>query len=1346
MATFGKFEVVTELHTGERGTVFSARPAGGGREVKYAVKSFNSHALDSDEQFWETQSFVERAKVQQRVGEAEGSHWAPVYEIGSSPVGTYYVTDFHPLSAASLVAGRVEVSAGVLYSIVRSVVAGLAELKAVAARAHGNLKPTNVLINSRGDVTVAGAVLTDPASGPDAANAGESGDLFALGGLIHLLVLGRPFVGGSDWPPAPARAWLRLGRRQGRLWRKLCADLLSPDPSQRPAGVDAVAKRLKRLVPGRARPSRRLSLAVAAAVVVVAAGAATLLGLRDAGARREVCAAKERWAGSLTAALAEPRRRMLMESDPDLVRVVRELDKAQLGSFDCGGGGRLGFNPDIRKFRQTQETLEAVRRAERGLSPIQWQQLRRAAELQGKFEARGWDKPAQHLARRIASARPGSDNLAEGIERFLVAMAALDRNLPAVEEEWLGVQTRTRALDDTRDPLMRAFAAHLRSAAAASVELTDGGFASLGRLGMRDASQRAEDLFAAYTRLRNEPHDEERFKGEILARIDVNRIQPADIERYVKSLPAYRVPEDQVKLAVAELRKEAAKNEKAVRDSGVDPTSKDFADRLSIVNYRIQRFGEDKHIPRDFVDGVFQKKKQQVAADVQLLLGFIPVEDVNVWKQRLLGEKVTFSSEALRDYWQSWTDGISETVERYAGQRDEIKRLQAETRKLLEVLSDLDRAMPQVPKELADPVLAEAASHKREELMGGVVKDRPPIAFVREPDVPVAESPAVKQAAAAFTQWTRDLSALARDFRLPALLTPDVRPDEKWAAANPGFWNDRIVRTLVSTEVARLNALRAVGRKPRQELLKASQGEDSAERALHAWRLLGAEPTSPPWPTRAGELEAEAKVRQRLFEMLAALPQSDEVNRAVAELNDQGPVRWRRFAEGAGADEAMLGSAFELREAFGADRQQFAALPPEARFNLALLELRRQVGDVSEQKLAPLVADLRQAAADLKDPAVAGDLATRLARIGEKDAFPDAARGDEFVLRPDGPDLQIRFRRVKPRGGRPFFLATTELSFAQFAAIVAANSAWDDLRELVWSPQPGEIGDPRRGPRVWEWALRPAPQMYPTTLWYFADDANDFPKELRDPRLGKFNKAALADAVGGTPGERHPVQYVSPEAALYVAGLAGCRLPTPAEWRAAYEGFEKDVPAEQWNLRDQTWLVQRDYAAAHGDSTRGAHSPDEGIYLPPTPKVATGSGASAHRQRDGTVFFRPVEAPGGSTFRHLVGNVAELVCDAPEPFERLADHQLGAVKAFASDASMGLYVIGGSALSPPEMTNDVPHPVKPDAAYADVGFRLAFSAPPRNLAEKLEWVLAGQGFVQPAERSKTARAEAPQRP
>jgi formylglycine-generating enzyme required for sulfatase activity len=1351
VATFGKFEVVTELHSGERGSVFSARAAGGGREIKYAVKTFNPRSLDLDEQFWESQSFTERARVQQRVAEANGSHWAPVYEIGTSPAGTYYVTNFHPLSAASLVSGRVDVSAGVLYSIVRSVVAALGELKATAGRAHGNLKAANVLVDSRGDVAVAGAVLTDPAPAADAARSGWAGDLYALGELIHLLVLGRPFRGGGDWPLGPAREWARLGR-QGRLWRRLCNDLLDPDPASRPEGLEAVAKRVRRLVPRRARPSRRLSLAVAVVVVIVAAGAAALLGFRDAGARREVCAAKQKWAGSLTAALADPKRRGVLMSDPDLARVVHELDVADLAAFDCDRApGRFAFSPDLRKFRQTQGTLDAVRRAERGLSPIQWRQLARAAELQGRFEARGWTGPARHLAQCIAGARPGSSDLAAGIERFLAALRAIDDNLDDVEKQWVALQTQTRALEETRDPVMRAFAALLRASAASSVRLTDAGFGDLR--GVADAGGRAAELVAAHERL-GPQYDEDRFNAEIVSdiskKIAKNDVQSVDIDHYLSAMAAYRVQGEAIRQAVEQLRQEAARNERLVLDSGIDKKRvEELQAKLNSVNYSIKSFADEKFIERDIVDGTFESKRKRAAADVASIATYARMDDVQKWLEKLGGQALGVTSPALNQYWDEWRQGLSATAAQAAAHPAQVAALQDETRRLHDVLLEIERQVAPPGKPLGDDeLMAKAADSKREEVFASLLRNRLPAELARQTDaVPkVKDAAPVVAARNDWEQWKRNLADFARDFPLrQRLLTPDDRPDEKWARSNPAFWNDRIIQLLVAPDLERLRALRALAVEPRDELVNVARNGARDELVLQAWRLLGVK-ADPAWPTREGELNAEAAVRARLREMLANLPQSEEGTRAAKELEEDGPRRWARFAESAGTDEAMLASALELRGAFGVTPEQFAALAPETRFNLSLLDARRHMGDTSDAALAAAVTEMTKAARELKDRTVADDLARRLARVGEKEPFAGAALGDNFTLQPTGTDAKLVFKRVKQPGRRPFFLSTTEVSVGQFTAVVSAASAWDDLRSLVWSPQPGEVGDPRRGPRSWEWVMRPAPRMYPPQWWLFPEDANDFPKELRDPAAGKFNRTVLSESAGGTPSDRHPVQYVTPEAAMYLASLVGCRLPTPEEWRAAFDAYEKAVPPAQWNLRDETWRVQKDHVAALGDGgPRGPQLPDDGIYLPPRQSgepaaVATGAAAKSLAQRDGTLYFRPTDAAGGSTFRQLVGNVGEIVCDAPEAFGQLKERTPQAIKSFASDAGTGLFVIGGSALSPPELPTDRPLPLKPGAAYADVGFRLAFTAPSRNLAERLEWALAGQGFVRPAGDSKTASA------
>jgi hypothetical protein len=65
-------------------------------------------------------------------------------------------------------------------------------------------------------------------------------------------------------------------------------------------------------------------------------------------------------------------------------------------------------------------------------------------------------------------------------------------------------------------------------------------------------------------------------------------------------------------------------------------------------------------------------------------------------------------------------------------------------------------------------------------------------------------------------------------------------------------------------------------------------------------------------------------------------------------------------------------------------------------------------------------------------------------------------------------------------------------------------------------------------------------------------------------------------------------------------------------------------------------------------------------------------------------------------------------------------------------------VIGGSALSAGDLDVDRPLPVtRTDRGYSDVGFRLAFTAPARNLAERLKWALAGEDYLWP----RTASAD-----
>jgi hypothetical protein len=222
----------------------------------------------------------------------------------------------------------------------------------------------------------------------------------------------------------------------------------------------------------------------------------------------------------------------------------------------------------------------------------------------------------------------------------------------------------------------------------------------------------------------------------------------------------------------------------------------------------------------------------------------------------------------------------------------------------------------------------------------------------------------------------------------------------------------------------------------------------------------------------------------------------------------------------------------------------------------------------------------------------------------------------------------------------------------------------------------------------------------------------------------------LAEQAGGPPEPDHPMQQISAQSALFFAGLCGCRLPTPREWQAAYEKYEKVGPTDRWNLRDQTWAQQQKYLA----QTSNSHWPDDGIFRPEGSNAPAGASATANNYSDGALYFRHVNSPSsGSVFHHLVGNVGEFVCAASNQFERYGDKKtVDGIKTFARQNAESFFVIGGSALSPPQIPVDKPLAVeKTDQGYADVGLRLAFTAPARTLAEKAKWTLGEPHYLWP---------------
>lgn len=1309
MTTFGKYLVVDVVSLTASGRVSTARSAQGG-PAHFAVKQFTSaQAADPDEPHWDSQHFLDRARVQKSVVASGGRYWLPIYDMGLSPDGAWVVYDYVPLSAQKLIDGQLTIRPAGLYNLVNSVVKGLVELQQVRRRAHGRLKPANVLICGE-ELADARVLLSDPAQ---SAGEPESGDLYALGQLIHELVLHRTFT-GKPWPLSDSDEWHQLGKNADR-WRELCSALLAPAAAVRPDLVD-VARMLRDLSIKKKRLPRRYLVAPAAAACV-AVGVLALLAAQVSSARRGFARIKSEWIAPFAAAVSDPQRQLRFRQDPELKLALDELDNSRIARLPIDGSAGSRFS--LAELQRMRQATAAAHRIEDELSPQHWQRLQQVTALQKRYEARGWTQPAAYLASLVLAVQPASGaGLADAIDRVLRLRPVLDEDQARVEEQWQQLNDYAKQLEQTHDSTLVSFARSLLATGAQSIRLSDTGYEGLDKLHAQAAL--AGRLAEAVRPEWPGSIDSVRLAREMGPGVNLNHPTPQDMESWLQKLPLYSVRKAETMLAAAALQKRLKETGEQVDRFNPDQLERTAFDRdRQDVQSEIDRFGKTAFIEKEVEQGALATRRDQLQARIDALSRYAQPRSPADWVRSL--PPVIATSASINDYWNHWKQAQLQVAEKSKNNRAELAAVKVRAQSLETTLKEIDDRFPAPPADLSDSFRA-VAQRRREKEIGKLVESINRLTPGLDP-IRLAGS------IAAFGDWCAMLRDFAKDFPLrKEFLTPDDRPDEKWALQD-SFWNDPDVRRLVAPDLARLQKLRVLASLSRDELLKTARQSDSPEVAFEAWRLLGMQGVQPAWPADARELAAERDLRTRVAGLIETLRVPAGKLAPTAALRVQAPLRWRRVVEAA-ASEETLRDAWALRQAFDIDSPQLDALSAGARFNLWLWRVRGDVEKGDDAALAQRIDQLKKAAGELKDRPAAMALAAALSSDAAKAPFADKNPGELFRVALLGAQPPVEFKRVAPEGRRPFYLSTTEVSLGQFIAVMDAAGAWDLCRNLPWPSEPGKP-DLRRGPRVWEWADGTPPRMAPAQLWLASESDNDFPIELRARR---FNRMLLSDAAGGNPSEQHPMQQISAEAALWFAGLCGCRLPTSQEWAAAYQLYEKKGTLDQWNLRDRTWELQRGYVSAAFAALQPAQWPDEGIFRPEGLPLPTGRDARSRSDSDGTLFFRPVALSGGSVFHHMIGNVAEYLCDAPEQFDGLKDKRSPqSVRSFAEQAAQKLAVIGGSALSPPEVPVDKPLPLThPDQAYADVGFRLAFTAPAKSLSEQVKWALQGQTYLWPS--------------
>ncbi|MDX2132093.1 MAG: SUMF1/EgtB/PvdO family nonheme iron enzyme [Planctomycetota bacterium] len=534
----------------------------------------------------------------------------------------------------------------------------------------------------------------------------------------------------------------------------------------------------------------------------------------------------------------------------------------------------------------------------------------------------------------------------------------------------------------------------------------------------------------------------------------------------------------------------------------------------------------------------------------------------------------------------------------------------------------------------------------------------------------------------------------------------------------------------------------------------ADQARVRASEALGAWRAL----EKAGWPASKEDLREAGALRAGEVEgVVSRIADAARRERARAGATQTARAMWKAWMGGHATDEAGVRDGIDTRSAMGVTDEDVASLPSFVRFNIARHRLEEAVAKAAAQSGAARDAAQRAAmdafvkdveALDVSKSGPAAGLLAAVKPLREKGAQLDLsalgpggagwklsrAEGDgvTFEWQHQGRTHRQEFRRVEADAGEDVgFVSTTEMSVGLFADLVSAAGKWELLRgaggAAGWLPS-SEVGgvDPRRGPRAWVWSGE--------TIQPAAAGTGDTSMGWIGVSAKMSGKAYYPEGLAvEAPTAQSPMQQVPVKAAVLAARLAGCRLPTPAEWAGA--AGESGAAGGTENRRDATWRRQFEFVKSL-DAANDPEYPSAGVFR--QTRVQPGAdGEPAVATDDGVLWFAPVDGgtPSAGGFRHVVGNVAEFVLDG-EASAQLVAPTREAIEGLIGKNGANVRVMGASALSPAEIAPESAERVRAvqvNVAFSDVGFRLAFSAPraagAAGAGDRLRAALAEFGYM-----------------
>lgn len=1426
MATYGNYETVGRIYSIGARSVYSARAVGKPKD-EFVIKVVSAEDVFGEDPEAVLREFTQRAKIQQKLSEAKSKSWAVVYEVGQRDGEVYYVTDRAASNAQQLVAGKVRTEGADLYRVISRVVEALRELRSSSARAHANLKPSNILIDRAGDVATAGITVTDP-SGADQPNPGlaEHADVKDVGDLIHQMVLHAPFRAMGGYPIEDSPGWARLGK-SGPQWRALCNRMLDPAAVPGSITIESLAGEIESLKAKASTGGPKPVVLIGAAVglALLAGGVAIawpsiskMLGGKagdgptpvrfDAQAWRQWCE-RAQWA----LALRDELRRRSAEIDRDeylrtalapLAAEEVELDPRQA-------------TPEVRARRYqmsalmqepppeasnpqgaaaTVAALDWIARVEAALSPEQWSATRTLRATEQRLTDLKWDRFAEYprlLSGRLAN-RDDAGRLVVAVIDVARVAPSFDRLLTAIESAQPGredqVPVQARMINQNADMLAGVQVSHIdalvayisnpannvRAPVVIASNTPPGGNQSSNQ-GNNTANNGGTDH--NNTTLPVTP-DNPNGQGTSSQIPDPNGTvietqTPPVIDIGPDPRQHWGVPGalDAVRSRLREPWVAELQGASVVGATGA------LADAESIAQ-TVQRVGELEwtEATRDQVrDGMAEAQSR-----LELVQGV--AEQLHRDYESARAAAAQSAAEAAAQAERDHADFVREFELRtpavlrspYLTLQWEFLRAQivrnheepAQLPELRNAASQLERAIAMAESGIPMPALPDAgpagfdaagltayftqlreAALERAWQIGGqdafgdnfqaaCQTQRSELAAAADLARRFAADMLVAQAALdAAAGWDEPLSrseppeTLARIFQRWTAQPP---PDGVLALMGQAPQRLSAVAGLVGT-LADASTASASDLATLQSAVTSDQTPLTTR--LYTWRALRA--------NTAITLEAEQAMLTGLRAALPSITSEPRRNALRAEFDQTALARWTSAMEAA-QSRAQFESAFAARTIVEGGAN-LTALSARTQFNLGLVLSVQRLEQLGPAATDDQVREVLQRIVDTadRDPALwQSDAATAAWIASVRAALNQTGGADVNVLAGRGPgsaggnwsfqaldpqanrirystsaggvSVALEFVRLDPgtdRVGQSAYLSTTEISLGVFGAVANASGAWGRIA-TAWGERLTNNDDSWDGPKPWMYLPSVSNRLGLNNRW------------LSVQGTGSFNIPRPFATAPDPPSLDLPVQLITAPAARTFAQAAGCRLPTSQEWQAA----QRRESGSGWNLRDAAWVTQRDFAAQRQARPPLWPFPDAGAFVPNGREVAIEADAQpAPGANDGVLYFQPVDVGAGSTFRHIVGNVAEFVDDSPAGFA-------------GPEESRSYRVIGGSAISAPELGVDQPLPMVTDARdnymvptnfYADVGFRLAFDAGPLGagppMAQQARDLAAGLSLV-----------------